>query len=145
MSGSCISSTYRACPVTLSRPSLRGTDAPTIPSPVIEFDYRTPAARLCPPFPPPRVSGNVTLRKHRPPPPEIGSLHHAAQSFAQIRRQRMPVVQPLGCQLEGCVRIKYNQVRIVARANSTLASLAPRQSGRALGHPARNIHEGKSS
>src|SRR4029079_19162191 len=44
MSGSVISSTYCACPVTLSRPSLRGTDTPTMRSPFIESDYRIPAA-----------------------------------------------------------------------------------------------------
>ena len=57
--------------------------------------------------------------------PQIRGLHHSAQSFAQIRRQRMPVVQPLWRHLKCCVRIEYNQVRIVARGNSTLAGWQP--------------------
>src|ERR1700682_6443609 len=127
MPGSVISSTYCACPVTLSRPSLRGTDTPTMHSPVIEIDYRIPPARLPPPFPPARLSEKVALRKHRAP-PQIRGFHHSAQRFAQIGRQRIPVVQSLGCHLKCFFLIKYDQVRIAACRTATFASVAPRQS-----------------
>jgi hypothetical protein len=86
---------YCACPVTLSRPSLRGTDTPTMRSAVMEFDYRISARGLPPPFPPRRLSGKTTVRKHRLA-PEIRRLHHPAKGFSEIGRDRMPVVQSLG-------------------------------------------------
>src|SRR5450631_3812737 len=144
MPGSVMSSTYWARPVTLSSPSLRGTDTPTMRWLVINDNYRTPGERLMPPFLSAGLSEKFVSGKHRPP-PEIRGLHHSAQSFAHVGRQWIPVVKPLGCDLKGRIRIEYDQVRIVSGSNATLAILAARQSSRTLGHPAGNVQQRESS
>src|SRR5580693_10745988 len=71
-------------------------------------------------FPPLSLTRKLSVGKHRIP-PQIGSLHHAAQCFSQVRRERMPVMQSVFRHDEFAIGIEYNKIRIVARGKSALA------------------------
>src|SRR3974390_2408794 len=79
-----MSSMYCARPVTLSRPSLRGTDIPTICSVFTRFCFAEPNdsdERLRQPLPPHNLSGKLPVLKHQGS-AQVGSLHCTAQLLA---------------------------------------------------------------
>src|SRR5271165_5867417 len=90
MPGSVISSTYCACPVTLSRPSLRGTDIPTMrvllgESVAIEFDYRIRRARATAATP----DRLAVRKKRRPQTPAVRGDTWPSPLRAKFRRDRV--------------------------------------------------------
>src|SRR3981081_4648612 len=67
-----------------------------------------------------RLTGKFSFSKDGTP-SQIGSLHHAAQRFAQVRRDRMPVVQSIFCHNEFAVGLEHDEVCITPRGDPTLA------------------------
>src|SRR3954462_3240440 len=122
MPGSVRSSTYCAPPVTLSRPSLRGTETPTMGSFVMKIDYRTSDKGRRSQLASSRVSRECAIDKHRLS-AQISGLHNPAQSFAKIRRHPIPIVQPLGSHFKVCFGVENNQVCVIARGNSALTRM----------------------
>src|ERR1700731_4444307 len=69
------------------------------------------------------------LSKHRTA-SKVGGFHHAAQSFVQVWRNRMPVVQSFLAHRKFALGIEHYEIRIVTRGNSAFSRAATRQPGR---------------
>src|SRR5579864_1995731 len=95
-------------------------------------------------FPSARLTGKLSIYKDRIP-AQISGLHHAAKCFSQIRRDRMPVVQPVFCHNEFAVGVEHNEIRVVSSGNSTLALAATGESSRCRCHPACEIEQRETS
>src|ERR1700740_2312501 len=61
-------------------------------------------------------AGKTPLNKHSAA-SQVGSFHHAAQSFAQVWRKLMPVVQSFLARHKFALGIEHNEIRIVTGRN----------------------------
>src|SRR6266852_6331864 len=152
-----MSSMYRAAPVTLSRPSLRGTDLPMMCSSVMcspkmrSNQYRWWSAGETPVTPsyeitrvtvlasnlsPSSSSAKLAVGKHALS-AQIRRFHHTPQLFPEIRRHRMPIMQPILGHDQLRFRFEDHEVGIKSFRNSAFARGAPSESRRLLRHPPR--------
>src|ERR1700751_4361168 len=124
MSGSDISSIYCARPVTLSRPSLRGTELPTMCSDITSSHRRVQSDMLpLQQLASLRLSWECSVLKNQFS-SKVSSLHYARQRLSQIRGDRVTRMQPVRRYRELCLGIEYDKVRIRSCSNSSLATLA---------------------
>src|SRR6266403_6374417 len=151
-----MSSMYRAAPVTLSRPSLRGTDLPMMCSSVIrspkpmqmlsvERRARRPSLHRMSHharhgtsinLPPCGSSAKLTVGKHALS-PQICRSYNAVQRFSQVRRHGMAIMQPLLGHDELRFWFEDHEVGIKSYRNAAFARGAPSKSRRLLRHPPR--------
>ena len=87
-------------------------------------------------FPPRRFAREFSFTEDRVP-SQIGGPYHPMESFSQIGRHWMPLMQLFFGHNKFAVGIKYNEIRVVACGNATLARAATCQASRAPRHPAR--------
>src|SRR5579864_2848101 len=95
-------------------------------------------------FPTHGFTGKFSFSKYTIP-AQIRGLHRAAQGFSQVRRDWMLVVQSVFRQNEFAVGVKNNKIRIVARGDASLVSVATGQASGALCHPVHEIKQRESS
>src|ERR1700675_1841949 len=80
----------------------------------------------------------VALNKHWTA-SQVGGFHHAAQSFAQVWRNRMPVVQSFLAHHKFALGIEHYEIRVVTGGNSAFARAATCQPGWLCCHPSCQI------
>src|SRR5215472_9355714 len=147
--GSVRSSMYRARPVTLSQPSLRGTDAPTMCSvvtgccrPTIDLLRYEKSITLMSELNSPRITDKSTIAKNRLS-TEISSVYDSSQLLAEVRRDWVAMVQAILRHCEFGVGIDDDKVCVVACSESSFGSIASGESRRFFGHPAGDVGKSK--
>src|SRR5215469_1771877 len=142
--GSVMSSMYSARPVTLSTPSFLGTAVPMMGSVVIRIVAGREKSALGLELPAGSLPGKPPFAKNQPA-AQVGSLHHAAQSLAEVRRKRVAMMQGALCHRELRLRVENREISVVTFRNPSFSSVAAGELRGLSRHPLGDIGQRESA